>query len=129
MCLYCDSKLVNLDVSIMSIIYEIGVFVYIKGYLYLREVILMVYKDIELFGLIIKVLYFDIVKKYNIMVSCVECVICYVIEVVWSWGNIDFIFLLFGYIVSMLKVKLINSEFIVMVVDKLCFEYKVSWKG
>lgn len=85
----------------------------------------MVYNDIELFGSIIKVFYLDIVKKFNIIVSCVERVICYVIEVVWSRGNIDFIFLLFGYIVSMIKVKFINSEFIVMVVDKLRLEYKV----
>lgn len=86
----------------------------------------MVYNDIELLGLIMKVLYLDIVKKYNIIVSCVECVICYVIEVVWSCGNIDFILFLFGYIVFMLKVKFMNFEFIVMVVDKLRFEYKVS---
>lgn len=58
-----DSKPANLDASITSIIHEIGVPAHIKGYLYLREAISMVYKDIELLGSITKVLYPDIAKN------------------------------------------------------------------
>ena len=45
----------NLDASITSIIHEIGVPAHIKGYMYLREAISMVYNDIELLGSITKV--------------------------------------------------------------------------
>src|SRR6478752_7194281 len=121
-----DSKPANLDASITSIIHEIGVPAHIKGYLYLREAISMVYKDIELLGSITKVLYPDIAKKYNTTASRVERAIRHAIEVAWSRGNIDSISSLFGYTVSMSKAKPTNSEFIAMVADKLRLEHKAS---
>ncbi|MGC8228428.1 sporulation transcription factor Spo0A [Pseudobacillus badius] len=119
-------KTVNLDASITSIIHEIGVPAHIKGYMYLREAISMVYNDIELLGSITKVLYPDIAKKYNTTASRVERAIRHAIEVAWSRGNIDSISSLFGYTVSMTKAKPTNSEFIAMVADKLRLEHKAS---
>ncbi|MCM3002413.1 sporulation transcription factor Spo0A [Priestia koreensis] len=121
-----DNRSNNLDANITSIIHEIGVPAHIKGYLYLREAISMVYKDIELLGSITKVLYPDIAKKYNTTASRVERAIRHAIEVAWSRGNIDSISSLFGYTVSMTKAKPTNSEFIAMVADKLRLEHKVS---
>ncbi len=121
-----EKKPVNLDASITSIIHEIGVPAHIKGYLYLREAISMVYNDIELLGSITKVLYPDIAKKYNTTASRVERAIRHAIEVAWSRGNIDSISTLFGYTVSMTKAKPTNSEFIAMVADKLRLEHKAS---
>ena len=121
-----ESKPKNLDASITSIIHEIGVPAHIKGYLYLREAISMVYNDIELLGSITKVLYPDIAKKYNTTASRVERAIRHAIEVAWSRGNIDSISTLFGYTVSMTKAKPTNSEFIAMVADKLRLEHKAS---
>ena len=121
-----EAKPVNLDASITSIIHEIGVPAHIKGYLYLREAISMVYNDIELLGSITKVLYPDIAKKYNTTASRVERAIRHAIEVAWSRGNIDSISSLFGYTVSMTKAKPTNSEFIAMVADKLPLEHKAS---
>lgn len=120
------NKAKNLDSSITSIIHEIGVPAHIKGYLYLREAISMVYKDIELLGSITKVLYPDIAKKYNTTASRVERAIRHAIEVAWSRGNIDSISSLFGYTVSMTKAKPTNSEFIAMVADKLRLEHQAS---
>ncbi|WP_170007607.1 sporulation transcription factor Spo0A [Bacillus fonticola] len=116
----------NLDASITSIIHEIGVPAHIKGYLYLREAISMVFNDIELLGSITKVLYPDIAKKYNTTASRVERAIRHAIEVAWSRGNIESISSLFGYTVSMTKAKPTNSEFIAMVADKLRLEHKAS---
>ncbi|RID89349.1 sporulation transcription factor Spo0A [Peribacillus asahii] len=121
-----EAKPKNLDASITSIIHEIGVPAHIKGYLYLREAIAMVYNDIELLGSITKVLYPDIAKKYNTTASRVERAIRHAIEVAWSRGNIESISSLFGYTVSMTKAKPTNSEFIAMVADKLRLEHKAS---
>ncbi len=121
-----DSKPKNLESSITSIIHEIGVPAHIKGYMYLREAISMVYNDIELLGSITKVLYPDIAKKYNTTASRVERAIRHAIEVAWSRGNIESISSLFGYTVSMSKAKPTNSEFIAMVADKLRLEHKAS---
>ncbi|MBP2240813.1 two-component system response regulator (stage 0 sporulation protein A) [Cytobacillus eiseniae] len=121
-----EAKPKNLDASITSIIHEIGVPAHIKGYMYLREAISMVYNDIELLGSITKVLYPDIAKKFNTTASRVERAIRHAIEVAWSRGNIDSISSLFGYTVSMSKAKPTNSEFIAMVADKLRLEHKAS---
>ncbi|RXI99526.1 sporulation transcription factor Spo0A [Anaerobacillus alkaliphilus] len=121
-----EPKQFNLDASITSIIHEIGVPAHIKGYMYLREAITMVYNDIELLGSITKVLYPDIAKKFNTTSSRVERAIRHAIEVAWSRGNIESISSLFGYTVSHTKAKPTNSEFIAMVADKLRIEHKVS---
>lgn len=116
----------NLDQNITSIIHEIGVPAHIKGYLYLREAITMVYNDVELLGSITKILYPAIAKKYNTTASRVERAIRHAIEVAWSRGNMDSIGQMFGYTVSNSKAKPTNSEFIAMVADKLRLEHQVS---
>ncbi|WP_416149569.1 sporulation transcription factor Spo0A [Salipaludibacillus sp. HK11] len=121
-----ENKPMNLDASITSIIHEIGVPAHIKGYMYLREAITMVYNDIELLGSITKVLYPDIGKKFNTTASRVERAIRHAIEVAWSRGNIESISKMFGYTVNVSKAKPTNSEFIAMVADKLRIEHKVS---
>jgi two-component system response regulator (stage 0 sporulation protein A) len=121
-----ENKPMNLDASITSIIHEIGVPAHIKGYMYLREAITMVYNDIELLGSITKVLYPDIAKKFNTTASRVERAIRHAIEVAWSRGNIESISKMFGYTVNVSKAKPTNSEFIAMVADKLRIEHKVS---
>lgn len=116
----------DLETDITNIIHEIGVPAHIKGYLYLREAISMVYHDIDLLGSITKVLYPDIAKQFNTTASRVERAIRHAIEVAWSRGNIDAISSLFGYTVSVSKAKPTNSEFIAMVADKLRLEHRVG---
>ncbi|UFT97720.1 sporulation transcription factor Spo0A [Radiobacillus kanasensis] len=121
-----EAKRPDLEASITHIIHEIGVPAHIKGYMYLREAITMVYKDIELLGSITKVLYPDIAKKYNTTASRVERAIRHAIEVAWSRGNMESISSLFGYTVSISKAKPTNSEFIAMVADRLRLEHRAS---
>lgn len=116
----------DLESDITNIIHEIGVPAHIKGYMYLREAITMVYNDIELLGSITKVLYPDIAKHFNTTASRVERAIRHAIEVAWSRGNIDAISSLFGYTVNISKAKPTNSEFIAMVADRLRLEHRVS---
>ncbi len=116
----------DLEGSITHIIHEIGVPAHIKGYMYLREAITMVYNDIELLGSITKVLYPDIATKFNTTASRVERAIRHAIEVAWSRGNMDSISSLFGYTVSVSKAKPTNSEFIAMVADRLRLEHRAS---
>lgn len=116
----------DIETSITNIMHEIGVPAHIKGYLYIREAITMVYHDIELLGSITKILYPDIAKKYNTTASRVERAIRHAIEVAWNRGNIDSITELFGYTVNISKAKPTNSEFIAMVADRLRLEYRVS---
>lgn len=116
----------DLEGDITNIIHEIGVPAHIKGYMYLRKAITMVYNDIDLLGSITKVLYPDIAKHYKTTASRVERAIRHAIEVAWSRGNVDAISSLFGYTVSISKSKPTNSEFIAMIADRLRLEHRVS---
>lgn len=117
-------KKFDLESEITNILHEMGVPAHIKGYLYLRESIDMVYNDIELLGSITKVLYPDVAKKYKTTASRVERAIRHAIEVAWNRGNIEAISNIFGYTVSVSKSKPTNSEFIAMIADKLRLEHK-----
>lgn len=116
----------NLDVRITGVIHEIGVPAHIKGYLYLREAITMVYNNLELLGSITKILYPEIAKTFNTTPSRVERAIRHAIEVAWNRGNIESINKMFSNTVNSNKAKPTNSEFIAMVADKLRLESKAG---
>ncbi|KMT21360.1 sporulation transcription factor Spo0A [Clostridium cylindrosporum] len=120
------SNVNSLEAEITNIIHEIGVPAHIKGYLYLREAIQMVVKDIELLSAVTKELYPSIAKKYNTTASRVERAIRHAIEVAWSRGQVETINRIFGYTVHNDKGKPTNSEFIAMVADKLRLQQKLG---
>ena len=116
----------DLNKEITDLLHEVGVPAHIKGYLYLREAITMVYNDINVLGAITKVLYPIIAKKFNTTSSRVERAIRHSIEVAWGRGNVDTIANIFSYTVSYNKSKPTNSEFIAMIADKLRLQHKVA---
>lgn len=116
----------HLDVEVTNIIHEIGIPAHIKGYLYLREAILMVVNRVDLLSGVTKELYPAIASKYKTTPSRVERAIRHAIEVAWARGNVDMINGIFGHTVNRDRGKPTNSEFIAMVADKLRMEMKVS---
>ena len=119
---------VDLETEITEILHEIGVPAHIKGYMYLREAITMVYNNIEILGSITKVLYPVVAKKFKTTSSRVERAIRHSIEVAWNRGNVDTISSIFSYTISYNKSKPTNSEFIAMIADKLRLAHKVTTK-
>ena len=114
----------DLEAEITHVMHEVGVPAHIKGYLYLRESIDMIYHEIELLGSITKTLYPDVAKKYKTTSSRVERAIRHAIEVAWSRGNVDAISKIFGFTVNVNKSKPTNSEFIAMIADRLRLQHK-----
>lgn len=114
----------DLDAEITSILHEVGVPAHIKGYMYLREAISMVYNDIEILGSITKILYPDIARAFGTTASRVERAIRHAIEIAWVRGNVDAISDIFSYTISYNKSKPTNSEFIAMISDKLRLEHR-----
>lgn len=117
---------IDLDKEITDILHEIGVPAHIKGYMYLRESITMVYNDIDILSGITKVLYPTVAKKYNTTSSRVERAIRHSIEVAWNRGNVEAISQIFSYTISYNKSKPTNSEFIAMIADKLRLAHKIK---
>ncbi len=107
------------DVKVTSIMHELGIPAHIKGYMYLRDAIIMVTSKVELLSRVTKELYPSIADKYSTTPSRVERAIRHAIEVAWNRGNVEFIDKMFGHTISQDKGKPTNSEFIAMVADRL----------
>src|SRR5699024_11803179 len=108
----------NLETNITSIMHDIGVPAHIKGYMYLREAITMLYNDIELLGSITKILYPDIAKRYSTTASRVECAITHAIQLGWNREKNDYLIELFGYRINVSKAEQANSIFRASVSDQ-----------
>ena len=116
----------DLEAEVTNIIHEIGVPAHIKGYLYLREAIMMVIDDLELLGSVTKELYPKIAERFDTTPSRVERAIRHAIEVAWNRNDLDTIKSFFGYTIDTEKGKPTNSEFIAIVADKLRLKNKVK---
>ncbi len=123
---YKNSQEPDIELMVTNIIHEIGIPAHIKGYVYLRDAIMMVIDNMDLLGAVTKELYPAIAKKYNTTSSRVERAIRHAIEVAWGRGKIETIDSIFGYTIQNDKGKPTNSEFIAMIADKLRLELKVS---
>ena len=113
----------NLQISVTKILHELGMPSHIKGYQYIREGIMIIYKNPDVIGGITKELYPEIANRFDTTSSRVERAIRHAIEVSWNRGNWDLMEDIFGHSVDIDKAKPTNSEFIVTVADKLRLEY------
>lgn len=118
-----DQK-IDLDSEITHILHEIGVPAHIRGHLYIREAIAIVYHDVNVLNGVTKILYPTVATKYKTTASRVERAIRHAIEVAWVRGNIDSITEIFSYTISYHKSKPTNSEFIAMIADRLRLRHK-----
>ena len=114
----------HLETDITKMLHELGIPAHIKGYQYLRDAISMVVRDREMMEAVTKILYPEIAKKNYPSSSRVERAIRHAIEVAWGRGSLEVIDELFGYTISTGKGKPTNSEFIALIADKICLDYK-----
>ncbi len=115
----------DLDAEITDILHEVGVPAHIKGYMYLREAILLVIENVDFLGNITKSLYPEIATRFSTTASRVERAIRHAIEVAWVRGNVDAISDIFSYTISYNKSKPTNSEFIAMISDRLRLQHRL----
>lgn len=114
----------HLETDITKMLHELGIPAHIKGYQYLRDAISMVVRGREMMEAVTKILYPEIAKKNYTSSSRVERAIRHAIEVAWGRGSLEVIDELFGYTISTGKGKPTNSEFIALIADKICLDYK-----
>lgn len=114
----------HLETDITKMLHELGIPAHIKGYQYLRDAISMVVRDREMMEAVTKILYPEIAKKNYTSSSRVARAIRHAIEVAWGRGSLEVIDELFGYTISTGKGKPTNSEFIALIADKICLDYK-----
>ncbi len=114
----------GLNVSVTSILHEIGIPAHIKGYQYLCDAIAFAVEDHDAIDRVTKILYPRIARKYSASSCSVERAIRHAIEIAWDRGDLDTLQRFFGYTVSNTKGKPTNSEFIALISEKLRLQQK-----
>lgn len=105
--------------AITKLMIELGIPAHLRGYYYLRDAIEMTSQDMELVESVTKLLYPEIAKRYRCSGQKVERAIRNSIEVSWERGNQELIELLFGCSSQKGKKRPTNSEYIVVLADKI----------
>ncbi len=112
----------DLKQAITTLLHSLGIPSHIKGYMYIRDGIDLMYNKPSMIGAITKELYPEIADKYDTTTSRVERAIRHAIEVSWSRGDYDLMEEIFGHSVDYDRAKPTNSEFIATLADKLRLE-------
>lgn len=112
----------DLKQAITTLLHSLGIPSHIKGYMYIRDGIDLMYNKPSMIGAITKELYPEIAEKYDTTTSRVERAIRHAIEVSWSRGDYDLMEEIFGHSVDYDRAKPTNSEFIATLADKLRLE-------
>ncbi len=112
----------DLKQAITTLLHSLGIPSHIKGYMYIRDGIDLMYNKPSMIGAITKELYPEIADKYDATTSRVERAIRHAIEVSWSRGDYDLMEEIFGHSVDYDRAKPTNSEFIATLADKLRLE-------
>lgn len=112
----------DLKQAITSLLHSLGIPSHIKGYMYIRDSIDLMYNNPSMVGAITKELYPEIADRYDTTSSRVERAIRHAIEVSWSRGDYDLMESIFGHSVDYDRAKPTNSEFIATLADKLRLE-------
>ena len=105
--------------AITKLMIELGIPAHLRGYYYLRDAIEMTSQDMELVESVTKLLYPQIARRHRCSGEKVERAIRNSIEVSWERGNQELIELLFGSSGQKGKKRPTNSEFIVVLADKI----------
>ena len=113
------NKNIELEKKISKVLHNLGIPSHIKGYIYIRESIKLMYESSELVGGITKEIYPEIAKKYDSTISRVERAIRHAIEISWNRGDYDVMEEIFGNSVDFDRSKPTNSEFIATIADHL----------
>lgn len=118
------AKRVELERYATRALSDLGVPTHLKGYLYIRESVLISQTDMGVLNSITKLLYPEIARIYKTSVQKVERAIRNAIEVSWMRGNPAMIEAFFGYSDATGKNRPTNSEYIATLTDKIILEYK-----
>lgn len=115
----------ELRVKVSDMLHNLGVPSHIKGYQYIRDGILMMYKEPTMLKGITKEIYPELATRYQTTSSRVERAIRHAIEVSWTRGDYRLMERYFGNSLDYEKSKPTNAEFIVTLTDRLRLDNKV----
>lgn len=110
---------VNLQVVISDLLHSLGVPSHIRGYLYIRDGIMLLYENGNQISYITKDVYPVLAEKYETTASRVERAIRHAIEISWSRGDINMMTDIFGNSLDLDRDKPTNSEYLTTLADRI----------
>ena len=115
----------EIRLKISDMLHKLGMPSHIRGYQYIRDGIMIMYKEPDMLKGITKEIYPEIANKYDTTSSRVERAIRHAIEVSWARGDYQLMEKYFGNSVDYDRSKPTNAEFIVTLTDRLRLDNKV----
>ena len=119
-----DLKSEKLELGVSSMLHDLGIPSHVRGYQYIREGVLLLYRDEEASVLVTKEIYPKIADKYQTTSSRVERAIRHAIEISWTRGDIKLMEDLFGNSIDFDRSRPTNSEFLTTLADRFKLDNK-----
>lgn len=114
-----SNKQINIEIEISDLLHNLGIPSHVRGYQYIRDGILYLYKKNGYVSYITKEIYPEIAEKYDTTSSRVERAIRHAIEISWDRGDLNLMENLFGHSIDYERSKPTNSEYINTIADRI----------
>ena len=114
-----NDRLFNQEAIITDMLHNLGIPSHIRGYQYIKEGILFVYKSGNNISYITKDVYPEIAQKFKTTPTRVERAIRHAIEISWNTGDLDLMEEIFGNSLNVNRDKPTNAEYLTTIADRL----------
>ena len=114
-----NNKFFNQEAILTDLLHSLGIPSHIRGFNYIKEGIMIVYKNNNAISYITKDVYPQIAEKYDTTPTRVERAIRHAIEISWSRGDINLMEDIFGNSLDVNRDKPTNAEYLTTLADRL----------
>lgn len=114
-----NDRLFNQEAIVTDMLHNLGIPSHIRGYQYIKEGILFVYKNGHNISYITKDVYPEIARKFKTTPTRVERAIRHAIEISWNRGDLDLMEGIFGNSLNVNRDKPTNAEYLTTIADRL----------
>lgn len=114
-----NTKMFNKEAIVADMLHRLGIPSHIRGYQYIKEGVLIVYKGGNRISYITKDVYPEIAKKFNTTPTRVERAIRHAIEISWNRGDMGLMEETFGNSLNVNRDKPTNAEYLTTIADRL----------
>lgn len=112
-------KMQTKEAMVADLLHKLGIPSHIRGYNFIREGIMIVYKNGNNISYITKDVYPEIARKFETTSTRVERAIRHAIEISWNRGDVDLMDEIFGNSLNINRDKPTNSEYLTTIADRL----------
>jgi len=114
-----NDRLFNYERIITDLLHNLGIPSHIRGYQYIKEGIMIVYRNGHNISYITKDVYPEISQKYDTTPTRVERAIRHAIEISWNRGDLNLMEEIFGNSLNVNRDKPTNAEYLTTIADRI----------